>query len=66
LPATTDDLDVLRRGSWFSTLPTPLQERIAAVAVMRNYRKSQHLSGRTIRHEAFSESSAGAHATCVR
>jgi CRP/FNR family transcriptional regulator, cyclic AMP receptor protein len=43
LPATTNDLDVLRREPWFSTLPTPLQERIAAVAVMRNYRKSQHL-----------------------
>jgi CRP-like cAMP-binding protein len=37
------DLDILRNGPWYGALPAALQARIAAVGVVRSYRRGQFL-----------------------
>jgi len=37
------EIDVLRRGRWFASLPPALQARIAQLAVLRRFRTGQYL-----------------------
>ena len=37
------EIEVLRRGRWFASLPEPLQDRIAQLSVLRQFRAGQYL-----------------------
>ena len=37
------EIDVLRRGRWFASLPSALQTRISQLAVLRTFRTGQYL-----------------------
>ena len=37
------EIEVLRRGRWFASLPRALQDRIAQLSVLRQFRTGQYL-----------------------
>jgi len=59
------EIEILRRGRWFASLPPALQARIAKLGVLRQFRTGQYLL-RLIRRAACSGSSTGARGTFVR
>ena len=43
MPPDAPEIEVLRRGRWFASLPPPLQARIAQLGVLRQFRTCQYL-----------------------
>lgn len=43
VPPNAPEIEILRRGRWFATLPAELQMRIAQLAVLRQFRTGQYL-----------------------